>query len=214
MNPSLDMIRGNLEVLRRQHGDRLQMRHLCELYPDTSRGAIAGRLSVLARRGELEVIGKDGLRYTGKPTLNGLAPARKKAWRLIRVQQPGWTVADIACVIKGSPNHVARYVEFLLREGYVAQVGKKGTAPRYRTTAKGIQERFAPQPEERIYDPLLAEKKALAKLVKLMLTRELDNEIDKGLVAEQLAVLNARFCSQDENTTPNKDPEEVTNGEN
>lgn len=95
----------------------------------------------------------------------------------------------------------------------MALVGKKGTAPRYRTTAKGVQERYAPQPEEKIYDQYLAVKKAAARLVHLMLTRELDNDIDKVLVAEQLAVLNARFCKQDENITPNNPPEEDTNGE-
>ena len=46
-----------------------------------------------------------------------------------------------------------------------------------------------------------------------MLTRELDNDIDKVLVMEQLAVLNTRFCKQDENTTLNNPPEEDTNGE-
>ena len=213
MIPSLDMLRGSLHALTRQHGDGLQLQHLYELFPDTPKGVIASRLGILARRGELESVDKEHIRYTGQPTLNGLAPTRERAWRLIRIQQPGWTVADIACVIKASPNHVARYVEFLLRGGYVALVGKKGTAPRYRTTAKGVQERYAPQPEEKIYDQYLAVKKAAARLVHLMLTRELDNDIDKVLVAEQLAVLNTRFCKQDENTNPNNPPEEDTNGE-
>ena len=150
MTPSLDMLRGCLHALTRQHGDGLQLQHLYELFPDTPKGVIASRLGTLARRGELESVDKTHIRYTGQPTLNALAPTREKAWRLIRIQQPGWTVADIACVIKASPNHVARYVEFLLHGGYVALVGKKGTAPRYRTTAKGVQERFAPQPEEKI----------------------------------------------------------------
>ena len=212
MIPSLDMVRGSLQVLTLQHGEGLQIQHLFGVFPNTPHTTLRAQVNILARKGEVEKVGTKGLRYTGKPTLSSQAPAREKAWRLIRIQRPGWTVADIACVTHGSANNIARFVEFLLREGYVVQVGRKGTAPCYRTTAKGVQERFAPQPVEQIYDEFLTEKKAAAKLVLHMLTRDLDNEVNRGLVANQLSVLNARFCTQDENTTTQT--MEETDGEN
>lgn len=159
------------------------------------------RIQELIERGEVERDGQCALRYIPGREPRRYGKSYVRAWKIIRIQPPGWSKSTIVSIARVSGTVVQRYVKFLEEEGYVAKIGRDGGTTLWRTTQKGQAEREIPWPPLETQDAYAQERTATAALCTLMLTSDLDKEYAREKIRKHLAVLNQKFCSQVENNS-------------
>lgn len=162
------------------------------------------RIQKLIERGEVERDGQYVFRYVPGREPRRYGKSYIRAWRIIRIQPPGWSKPAVASLARVSGTIVQRYVKFLEDEGYVAKIGRDGGTTLWRTTQKGQAERETPWPPLENPDAYARERAATAALCTLMLTSDLDKEYAREKIRKHLSVLNQKFCTQVENNLENK----------
>ena len=156
------------------------------------------RVHTLIDRGEAEKAGYGEFRY-----IPGHEPSRRgesfiRIWKAIRIQTPGWRKQAIAALTRFDRTTIDKYVKWLEDEGFVERHGRTGNTTLWRTTAKGFAQRDTPWPPAGVTSPYEAENAAMGRLCTLMFTANLDQSQTRVKINKCLAVLTARFGSQDE----------------
>ena len=114
-------------------------------------------------------------------------------WRFVRKQKPGWTMTECAMLTRVSYRQIHRYCGWLLEEGYIAGMGKKGQAQLYRATTKAAHSPETPYPPLRETDPFSREKAAAIRIVDLLLRADPYAKKTAQTSADACNVLLARF---------------------
>lgn len=126
-------------------------------------------------------------------------------WRFVRKQKPGWTITECAMLTRVSYRQIHRYCEWLLEEGYIAGVGKKGLAQLYRATTKADRTPETPYPPLRETDPFAREKAAAVRIIDLLLRADPYAVKTARGITDACTVLLARF---EKNRTKTENEEE------
>ena len=158
------------------------------------------RIQELIERGEVERDGQYVFRYVPGHEPRRYGKSYIRAWKIIRIQPPGWSKSTVISLARASSTIVQRYVKFLEGEGYIAKIGRDGGTTLWRTTQKGQAERETPWPPLERSDSYVRERAATAALCTLMLTSDLDKEHAREKIQKHLSTLNQKFCTQVENT--------------
>ncbi len=170
------------------------------LETESQRQILRRRVSALATRGEVEKVAFGQYRYIpgSEPSRNG--KNYQRIWRLIRIQQPGWTRVDIAALARCHRTVVDRYGAWLEGEGFVVKAGKRQGTALWRTTAKGLEQRETPWPPlDNSPEPYMAERAAAGALATILLTQDPAQASVQLKIRKHVGTLMKSFCTQDEN---------------
>lgn len=133
--------------------------------------------------------------------------ALARIWRYVRISKTGWTMGDAMMKTGVSKGHLCEYCNWLEKEGFIEQVGRKGTARLFRATARAERHPETPNPPLGLPDPFEKEKNAALKIVRVMLRGSLSSSRTAKEIAESARIILARF--EKESVTENENEEEV-----
>lgn len=177
----------------------VQLSEFLNLETESQKNILRKRLHMLMNRGEVEKVAYGQFRYVPGKELRRNGESYMRVWRIIRVQNPGWTIQTIAALARVSRTVVERYGKWLEDEGFVERAGRNGNSILWRTTAKGREQRETPWPLVDLPDPYAPERTATAALCTLLLTADPDQASTRVKIRKHLATLTTRFCTQLEN---------------
>lgn len=154
------------------------------------------RLSRLVKTGEVEKVAYGQFRYRSDHAPRRQGESYVRLWRLIRVQNPGWSRAKISALIRVGRTLVDNYVNYLEDEGFVERCGREGNTTLWRTTVEGRKHRETPYPPLDIPDDYERERSATARLCQLMLTCNPHLPSTRIRIMKQLEILQQSFSGQ------------------
>lgn len=198
----MDQVRAVLKALSNNGANTVTAIALAQalgLETESQKQVMRKRLHMLVDRGEAEKPAYGEFRYVPNSEPGRRGKSYMRIWKLIRIQTPGWSKQEIAAVSRFDRTTVEKYVNWLEGEGFVVRHGCKGNTVLWRTTDKGREQRDTPWPPASRALPYEVERAAMGRLCTIMFTADLDQNHVRAKIEKCLAVLSARFCSQNEN---------------
>ena len=161
--------------------------------PDMKKHAVRTRINEMVRSGELLRVAEGVFTYNPKYRLSGDSPFRKRIWKFVRNNKPGWTLKEASLLTGVSYTHVMKYCDWLEQENYIESIGKKGTARTFRATSLADKSPEMPQPPTQENNPFEKEARAAGKIANLMLYGNPYMPKTAKEIANACKVLLARF---------------------
>ena len=171
-----------------------ELYRVLDLKCEEEKDRLRTRLNGMVNQGEVLRVGRGLYEYnfTYRVRKNTTFPA---IWRFIRMQKPGWSLADVCQLTRISYSQVKRYCEWLENEEYIARHGKNGASTVYRATDKASSTPETPYPNITDRNPFERENAAAAELARLMLCHDPYQATTARKIVDACNVLLARFDS-------------------
>ena len=169
-----------------------QLYQIMGLQNEKEKDRVRARTNDMVATGEIVRIAPGVYEYNFKHRVrkNTSFPA---IWRFVRMQKPGWSLAECCQLTRISYTQVKRYCEWLENENYIARYGKKGTSILYCTTEKASCTPETPYPDITDKNPFERENVAAAELARLMLCQDPYKLTTARKIVAACNVLLARF---------------------
>lgn len=176
-----------------------ELYRILDLKIETEKERLRTRLNDMVQHGEMTRVGRGVYEYNFKHRSreNTTFPA---IWRFVRMQKPGWSIADVCQLTRISYTQVARYCGWLENEEYITRHGKKGTTIIYRATDKADRTPETPYPDITDRNPFERENAAAAELARLMLCNDPYQATTARKIVAACKILLARFDSASNQT--------------
>lgn len=144
-----------------------QLYRIMELQDAEEKGRLRMLMHNLVQSGEVIRLSTGVYEYNfdHRPRINS---AFVNIWRLVRKNPPGWSINNICMMSDFSYPTVAKYCNWLKKQGYISKYGKKGNKILYYATLKADQTPETPFPNYHDNDLFEKEREAAVKIAHFM----------------------------------------------
>lgn len=189
----MDALRSALQGLSGREITNALLYEIMGVDSEEERARLRRSLTHLVRKRELLRQAPGTYLYNPKATSPQAGEMCSRIWRAIRASKPGWSKLDLSLTTRVSHSHLSQYVNWLEDQGYVERHGRKGNVVLYRGTGKAREQRETPFPPREARDPFAEARAACARLVRVMMTRDLYQPSACKEVVKECAAIMARF---------------------